>query len=166
MFSCICYYSYFSLKNPVNISQDYIPKSSTGEINIITPQNKTYFQPDSGYYPASYGFESDEIGSIPHGWTDLSVSPAFIDTYSSISGHNKVMRLVDTSGIYQSKACSPTFAAQFYGTVDYWIYVEDATDGNFFALVDDGGLNRTFLFAVMGDSWQYYSQSRQAYPGC
>lgn len=35
------------------------PKTSAGEITIVTPENKTYTQPDSGYYPTTYGFEND-----------------------------------------------------------------------------------------------------------
>ena len=132
--------------------------SNVQDLTITSPENRTYTHPDYGYYPATIGFESDEIGSIPHGWTDLSGSSAFIDTYSSIGGHKNVMRLVDT-GSYQSKVYSPTFAAQFFGTIEYWIYVEDATDGNFFTLDNNDGLNRAFLFAIMGDSWQYFGVS-------
>jgi len=45
-----------------------LPKSSDGEITIMTPENKTYTQADSGYYPATYGFENDIEGSIPKEW--------------------------------------------------------------------------------------------------
>ncbi len=40
-------------------------RSSDGEITIITPENKTYYQAMDGYYPATYGFENDEDGSDP-----------------------------------------------------------------------------------------------------
>lgn len=43
-------------------TDDFIsPKSSAGEITIITPENKTYTQPDSRSYAATYGFENDYI---------------------------------------------------------------------------------------------------------
>ncbi len=38
------------------------PKTNAGEITIVTPENKTYIQPDSGYYPATYGFENEIVG--------------------------------------------------------------------------------------------------------
>ncbi|MFX1479851.1 MAG: hypothetical protein ACFFCI_17170, partial [Promethearchaeota archaeon] len=41
---------------------------SNNMINIITPERREYKQPMAGYYPATYGFESDEVGENPFGW--------------------------------------------------------------------------------------------------
>ena len=41
------------------------PNASAGEITIVTPENKTYTEPNSGYFPATYGFENDLDGTIP-----------------------------------------------------------------------------------------------------
>ena len=54
------------------------PKSNAGEITIITPENKTYTESDSGYYPGTYGFENDENDALPEEWEDLS------DTYTNL----------------------------------------------------------------------------------
>ncbi|TFG23719.1 MAG: hypothetical protein EU533_02905, partial [Promethearchaeota archaeon] len=63
----------FSLFNsPHTISgksteEDFL-EISTGGITIITPENKTYTKPDNGYFPGTYGFENDEVGTIPEDW--------------------------------------------------------------------------------------------------
>ena len=49
-------------------SLDTIPKISDNEVQIITPENKTYSTPMSGYYPVTYGFEEDKNGNIPWNW--------------------------------------------------------------------------------------------------
>ena len=43
-------------------------RTSASEITIVTPENKTYTEPDSGYFPATYGFENDLDGSNPDDW--------------------------------------------------------------------------------------------------
>ncbi|GAG53987.1 unnamed protein product, partial [marine sediment metagenome] len=39
------------------------PRASAGEIIIVTPENKTYTEPMSGYYPATFGFENEVDGT-------------------------------------------------------------------------------------------------------
>ena len=71
-------------------------KSPIGGINLITPENKTYTEAMSGYYPATYGFENDEEGNFPSGWIDNSTDPACtVEVIDQYDGHNKVMRLYD-----------------------------------------------------------------------
>lgn len=92
------------------------PESSAGEIMIITPENKTYTQPDSGYYPATYGFESGkdefEVGELGGPVTILP----------SLDGHNKIAAISDTSSVYGSYI-KQIFnrADQNYGTLDFWV---------------------------------------------
>ena len=35
-----------------------LPKTSSNELILITPQNKTYTSPMEGYYPGTYSFDS------------------------------------------------------------------------------------------------------------
>ncbi|GAG47364.1 unnamed protein product, partial [marine sediment metagenome] len=72
------------------------PKSSSGEITIITPENKTYTEPDNGYYPATYGFENIEDGAAPEVWEDISVSGSCsVSIYDQIGNHKKIVRIYD-----------------------------------------------------------------------
>ena len=41
---------------------DYLPIWQT-PVDILTPENKTYTEPTSGYYPGTFGFENDIICS-------------------------------------------------------------------------------------------------------
>ncbi|MFX1316940.1 MAG: hypothetical protein ACFE9T_13845, partial [Promethearchaeota archaeon] len=52
-----------------DIQEDLLPKLNAEVINLTTPENKTYFDPMSGYYPATYGFESVNDGALPSDWT-------------------------------------------------------------------------------------------------
>jgi len=66
------------------------PKSSAGEITIITPENKTYTELDSGYYPATFGFENDKNNTIPEGWIDLTVELKKFPEH-----HDKLMEMIE-----------------------------------------------------------------------
>jgi len=80
------------------------PKLSAGEIAIITPENKTYTEPNYGYYPATYGFENELHGTIgldlefldeyyghaPSAYTDIKVIDGPVD------GHNKFLSVTDS----------------------------------------------------------------------
>jgi len=103
------------------------PKSSDGEITIVTPENKTYTGPDSGFYPATYGFE-DELGST-YG-SDLK----FIDEYQGYSqstfcliksiggyyyGHQYVMNMGDAQGGLYTWGVHNIDNPQSSGTIEF-----------------------------------------------
>ena len=102
-------------------------KTNAGEITIMTPENKTYTEPMSGYYPGTFGFESDDVYSEG---TDVS----FIDlsgneiqqTIPSFMGHNNVLEVLDNSGSLYSFARG-NFTEQEYGTVEFWMSSNDAS---------------------------------------
>ena len=62
------------------------------------PDNITYTDPMSGYYPATYGFESDKNGDSPYGWVDTCDTNAYVQVVESIDTHNKVLECSSTSG--------------------------------------------------------------------
>ena len=78
------------------------PKTSDGEITIITPENKTYTEPDSGYYPATYGFDNDLPGSEPSGWVVRQPDGSgFIEVDAIHAGHRNVVELRKTGDYHQ-----------------------------------------------------------------
>ncbi|MHA1671118.1 MAG: Loki-CTERM sorting domain-containing protein [Promethearchaeota archaeon] len=95
------------------------PKTSAGEITIVTPENITYTEPDSGYYPATYGFENDEDGRVPEGWVDTSGSGCIFDIQNSLDGHQKVLRLDSPSTSYGSTGYI-SFENQITGSIEFW----------------------------------------------
>ena len=97
------------------------PRASAGEITIITPENKTYTEPMSGYYPGTFGFENDLNGAIPFNWIDTSSPPCYAKIINDIGGHNKVMEVYgrgQTSSDYA--IINNYFQPQTSGTIEWW----------------------------------------------
>ncbi len=119
--------------------------SSNPFLNIITPENKTYTAPMSGYYPASFGFENDNDDSFPDGWIDVGHSSCESKVIASQDGHNKVMQLYDgtTSG---SAVADNVFTAQTYGTIELWARYSD-TSKNSIIRLRQGDTNVIHIYA-------------------
>jgi len=99
-------------------------RTSAGEITIVSPENKTYTEPDSGYYPATYGFEDVEDGSFPSYMINDNAAPVTVE--GTKNGHNKVLRFDDSDskaslhGNFNQNVSS--------GTIECWYLIDDATD--------------------------------------
>ncbi|MFX1276125.1 MAG: hypothetical protein ACFFBP_06225 [Promethearchaeota archaeon] len=94
---------------------------TTSAIGIITPENRTYTSPMSGYYPATHGFENDNDGTNPKGWIISEPGLQQVDVISSFNGHNKVLRLFDTeSGGGAQAQATKTFSPQTTGSIEFW----------------------------------------------
>jgi hypothetical protein len=98
-----------------------LPRPSNSDITISTPENKTYIEPMSGYYPATYGFENDVDGSNPENWEEASTSGPDCDVrvISSKFGHNKVLEGYDAD-------YAGAFRINYYfntteGTIEFWM---------------------------------------------
>ena len=101
------------------------------EITIITPENKTYIQPDNGYYPATYGFENIINGQDHPDWNDLSLQKG--NVISEMDGHKKVYEVTDNS---ESSAADllEYYDIQSHGTIEFWCRFTSATAGNYYRL--------------------------------
>lgn len=62
------------------------PKSSDLEITIKTPENITYTESMSGYYPALYGFENDDDGADPAEW-DVFEGAGYVNVKDALGEH-------------------------------------------------------------------------------
>jgi len=111
--------------NDTNINLNEL-KVSGSEINIITPENKTYTEPMSGYYPATYGFENDEIGDDPDEWT-IWMEEDIIEVVSEVGGHKNVLRLYDSS-ISTQNHINQEFSAKDHGQIECWVRTTDVND--------------------------------------
>lgn len=92
-------------------------------ITIKSPENKIYIDPMFGYYPATYGFENDDLGAFPADWTEdtLGNSPSqYIGVINGIGGHYKVLQVKDTG--YRKRArLTTSFIDQNYGTIEFYV---------------------------------------------
>jgi len=110
-------------------NEDTSLKSSDNEITINTPDNITYTEPMSGYYPGSIGFEDDIIGTIPDDWWyHIPDSGSFYRVVSEWQAHKNVYEIRKNGGT-QKVSTSVNFAsAASAGSVDFWLYKD--TDSN------------------------------------
>jgi len=88
-------------------------------IQIITPENKTYTESMKGYYPATYGFESDKIGEQAQGWWTENEPGCDSQILDSYDGHNNVYELLDNSGSAKADVIT-NFENKTYGTIELW----------------------------------------------
>ncbi len=88
-------------------------------IILLTPENKTYSAPMSGYYPATYGFEDDEDGQPPKDWV-IQNNAGKIEVISDLYNSKKVLRLYDNHGSIPSRIYN-SFSAKDNGTIELWI---------------------------------------------
>ena len=132
------------------------PKSSAGEITIITPENKTYVGPDSGYYPATYGFENDKIGAYNENISlvDFKEGPAQSYVEGEIGNHKKVIAIEDHDGSVNAAVDNEV---RTYGTVECWHRTTDV-DKSGQLMLSSGGSPSTFVWIFYGidnDKWEY-----------
>ena len=99
-----------------------IPRISSNEINITTPENKTYTGPMSGYYPGTYGFENDKNGDTPFGWNDTSKVNSDVHVIGKLDGHKKVVSLYSSSSADSRYVIKHHVDPQSYGIVEFWWY--------------------------------------------
>ncbi|MFX1392355.1 MAG: hypothetical protein ACFFAH_02170, partial [Promethearchaeota archaeon] len=108
--------------------------------NIITPENKVYSGPMSGYYPATYGFENDEIGSDPEEFS-TSETGGSIEVIEVLGGHRNIVDLYDTSVIDNVYFENSLSQLQENGSIEFWIRTNDTNKITTFALHGTGGID-------------------------
>jgi len=90
-------------------------------INIVTPLNQTYINTMSGYYPATYGFESDLPGADAKNWTHDVIGGTHSYIVDSYNGHERVYELFDNAA--GNPDTYTYFNNQLSGTVEAWVLV-------------------------------------------
>lgn len=133
------------------------PRTSAGEITIITPENKTYSAPISGYYPALYGFENDLNGAHPSDWT-LYGSGGTVNVISDIGGHNKVLKFQDTSGTgYVAVEQDIGINRDTDGdTIEFWWRSTNSVNAFGVTLFNDGRTGYLTEVRIMGGNFTYF----------
>ncbi|TFG24313.1 MAG: hypothetical protein EU532_12720, partial [Promethearchaeota archaeon] len=130
------------------------PKASEGEITIVTPENKTYTEPMSGYYPATYGFDNDLDGTKPQDW--VSNPGADIQVISEIDSHKNVVEILDNvatsgwPGIIQYSEFPRT-----HGTIEFWVRFNSTSEYLQFASRDTINNEVLLRVSVEAGKWRY-----------
>ncbi|NVM27244.1 MAG: VCBS repeat-containing protein [Candidatus Helarchaeota archaeon] len=106
-------------------------------MNILTPENKTYSAPMSGFYPGTEGFEDAADGTLPPRWSySGSGSGYYAEVIASKADgnsveHKKVLyghdaaagRILNITGQFSENRTS--------GTYEFWILYEDLLATNY-----------------------------------
>ncbi len=128
-------------KNNNNIIKflDELPKLSATSFNIATPENKTYKEPMSGYYPATYGFENEFDGTsgTDIGFIDTLDGGGSVEVISELNDHSKVI-YYNTTGDWQWTRNSFELS-QTSGTVEFWIRLGETNERHVTYLLDGSG---------------------------
>ena len=129
-------------------------------IDIITPENKTYTQPDSGYYPGTYGFENDQNGEIPEGWVDITGTGYTIEVIEEKYGHKKVVELSDNTGTNNPIFMKYFTPYQTTGTIEFWLATTNAEKGTVLSF-QDPSLHVAFQVEIDDDKIKFLYQGHQ-----
>ncbi len=152
-FSDLIKYSSTEEEHPEKTFKKYNPKFSGLQINITSPENKTYTEPMSGYYPATYGFENETDGTSG---TDID----FVDDYhvhppntwakivTEFNGHKKVLECYDHNT--DDVAWWHNHSAQTFGTYEFHMATSDPTYASVIYIYNNI-LTRTSLFGFRID---------------
>ena len=148
-------YNFFNYNTNLEYKKDFL-KTSDNEISIVTPENKTYSAPMSGYYPATYGFENDDDGSDPEGWILNKNPPNFeIEVVSEKQGHKKVVHFYDNENAWRSMNHYPD-GNPTTGTIELWVFGVDVKDYRFDIGLWDTAVRQGFVVIIADDKWQYW----------
>jgi len=131
-----------------NIQKHVFPKPSQQEIDIITPGNKSYLEAMSGFYPATYGFESDTRARLPD-WGTIAFVDTFYRDYSITylwarveaewQGHRKILAFIDHQVNHYVYVRHESFN-ETSGTIEwFWGINKIGTNfGSYFRLMQSG----------------------------
>ncbi|MFX1316556.1 MAG: hypothetical protein ACFE9T_11880 [Promethearchaeota archaeon] len=163
-------FSFFS-KDSIYISSsidDNKIKLNQQDIDIISPENKTYAEPMSGYYPGIYGFENEINGatSTDIAFVDLddSDSICYGEIIASIGDHNKLLKVYDGNLTGRYSLYNNLKSTQESGSIEYWIFTPDAAYVNAFQLLDS---TETKVFIrISHNHFQYRQPSMYFYNIC
>jgi hypothetical protein len=108
--------------NNDELSDVYFPNTSDGEITIITPENKTHTEPDSGYYPGSFGFEDSIPGTIPDGWYTRSSGDGYYEIDHLLEDHYNVYEIRKSGGTSKVETYKILPQSATIGTIEFWLY--------------------------------------------
>jgi len=134
---------------------------STHHISIVTPENKTYIGPMSGYYPGTFGFECDEDDDFPKGWFDSSGANGYAKVIDGIGGHNKVLECYSSSLDDSRVDSSIFFDSQEHGSIEFWWYKSSSYTSA--AIIDFWGETPGACISIRVDHWPIENNDKVEY---
>jgi len=144
----------YSQKPFFNTSYSEVPESPYGpSYNLNMRQQRQ----TTGHYNGTYSFENDIIGLTPSDWLSYE-DGGFVEVFDEIDGHSKIVHLNDTDNsdwVGFSQIITPIT----YGTIEYWWYIDNATDIIQYSNSGSINYNILFLISINTDLFRYRGDS-------
>jgi len=130
------------------------------EFVLISPEDKAYTGPMSGYYLNTYGFENDAIGETqPERFNNQYSTSCSGGVISEIDGHKRAFRAYDNNGggaaIVMQRFNEGGFQNQTHGTIEYWLRVTSTNVNTEFRLNWGYGVNDASIVLRLSGSGQW-----------
>ncbi len=127
------------------------------EFVLISPEDKAYTGPMSGYYLSTYGFENDANGAFPHDWTPES-DGGTCQVIPSLGLHHKVVELYDSSvaDFVGYIGMTNNFSSkQTAGTVEFYFRSTDVDKRTEILLYENSNGDGIYLKIMYNRTWYY-----------
>ncbi|MFX1375269.1 MAG: hypothetical protein ACFFA0_05610 [Promethearchaeota archaeon] len=124
-----------------------ILKSSNGEINLITPEDKVYYKPMSGYYSGTNSFDHDEVGTEPTWFQEVGTVGGTVQVIEELDGHKTVLELHDTNETDYAYVLKNLLMFPRNGTIEFWMRTDNTSKPCGFC-VWGGIVNSTIIIAL------------------
>jgi len=159
-FQLLILISAITLVFPITLQESKIYASETdslsmsaNEITIITPENKTYSNPISDYYPGVYGFENDAPNSNPFGWNTTEAPSTSVNVINEIDNHKRVVHLTDNNAAGYP-IINKSIGSRTSGIIEFWIRAGETNRQHYFQISDDAN-NGIHLYMMQVGNWRY-----------
>ena len=123
-------------------SRNLLPEANNSDINILSPENKSYSQ-NTGDYINSYDFN------------DVS---EYTDSYgrsNELDGHKNIFKITYGNGFTIQNQFSRTF-----GTFEFYLRTEDASDRTVVSIEGDDTIAHIYFY-ILNDEWYYLDWDSQ-----
>lgn len=133
---------YIQKPKSMESSRNLLPEANNSDINILSPENKSYSQ-NTGDYINSYDFN------------DLS---EYTDSYGRINeldGHRNIFKITYGNGFTIQNQFSRTF-----GTFEFYLRTEDASDRTVVSIEGDDTIAHIYFY-ILNDEWYYLDWDSQ-----
>lgn len=108
------------------VQEKNLPRLSSQDINIITPENETYIGGMQGYYPATYGFENETLGSDPIEWLSDRTGGT-VRIVEEVGTHKNVAKIRDIDNSGYVSFLNRFDSNKVSGTVEFWVSTNDTS---------------------------------------
>jgi hypothetical protein len=129
---------------------------------VISPENKTYTEPMSGYYPATYGFENDKVGDNPFGWETIEDGGS-VEVIDSLDNHVNIVKLDDNTGGVDDCVLTQNFSSQIEGTIEFYFRLDSLGTLGRAIRLEDISNQRAIHLKVMNNIFYYRDGSNNWY---